>query len=68
MHKVGSNKSFIRLFKLSGSSVYELPFFITLFLIPDSEYSSHWKKADVAKANFEQLVDDTVNAFEEKST
>jgi hypothetical protein len=33
----------------------------------DSEYSSHWKKADVAKANFDQLVDDTVAAFEGKS-
>ena len=28
----------------------------------DSEYSSHWKKADVAKAEFDQLVQDTINA------
>lgn len=26
----------------------------------DSEYSSHWKKADKAKADFEQLVEDTL--------
>jgi hypothetical protein len=26
----------------------------------DSEYSSHWKKADVVKAGFDQLVKDTV--------
>lgn len=28
----------------------------------DSEYSSHWKKADAAKAEFDQLVQDTINA------
>ena len=28
----------------------------------DSEYSSHWKKADAAKAEFDQLVRDTINA------
>jgi uncharacterized UPF0160 family protein len=26
----------------------------------DSEYSSHWKKADVVKAGFDQLVEDSV--------
>ena len=26
----------------------------------DSEYSSHWKKADVAKEQFDQLIDDTI--------
>lgn len=31
----------------------------------DSEYSSHWKKADVTAATFRQLVDDTVTSFEE---
>ena len=35
--------------------------------LADSEYSSHWKKADVTAATFRQLVDDTVAAFEEKS-
>ncbi len=30
----------------------------------DSEYSSHWKKADVAKANFDELVETTVASFE----
>ncbi len=28
--------------------------------LADSEYSSHWKKADKAKADFEQLVEDTL--------
>lgn len=28
----------------------------------DSEYSSHWKKADAAKSEFDQLVQDTINA------
>ena len=28
----------------------------------DSDYSSHWKKADAAKAEFDQLVQDTINA------
>jgi hypothetical protein len=26
----------------------------------DSEYSSHWKKADAAKAEFDKLVEDTL--------
>ena len=30
----------------------------------DSEYSSHWKKADVTAENFRQLVEDTVASFE----
>jgi hypothetical protein len=34
----------------------------------DSEYSSHWKKAEVTEATFRQLVDDTVAAFEKEST
>jgi hypothetical protein len=34
----------------------------------DSEYSSHWKKADVTQATFRQLVDETLSAFEEKNT
>lgn len=33
----------------------------------DSEYSSHWKKADVTAATFRQLVEDTVSSFEEMS-
>ena len=32
----------------------------------DSEYSSHWKKADAAKAEFDKLVEDTLRtAIEE---
>lgn len=31
----------------------------------DSEYSSHWKKADVTHAEFKKLVEDTVTSFEE---
>jgi hypothetical protein len=31
----------------------------------DSEYSSHWKKADVTKASFEQLVEETCQAIEQ---
>jgi hypothetical protein len=34
----------------------------------DSEYSSHWKKADVTQATFRQLVDDTLAAFEKENT
>jgi hypothetical protein len=34
----------------------------------DSEYSSHWKKAEVTQATFRQLVDDTVAAFEKENT
>lgn len=33
----------------------------------DSEYSSNWKKADAAKASFDQLVENTLNAFKEKN-
>lgn len=32
----------------------------------DSEYKSHWKKAEVTQATFEQLVEDMVSAFEEQ--
>jgi uncharacterized protein with NRDE domain len=31
----------------------------------DSEYSSHWKKADVAKAEFDKLVEETCQAIEQ---
>jgi hypothetical protein len=34
----------------------------------DSEYSSHWKKAEVTEATFRQLVDDTVAAFVKENT
>ena len=34
----------------------------------DSEYSSHWKKADVTAATFRQLVDDAVDKLKEKNT
>ena len=34
----------------------------------DSEYSSHWKKAEVTQATFRQLVDDTVAAFAKENT
>ncbi len=34
----------------------------------DSEYHSHWKKADVTAATFKQLVDDTVDKLKEKNT
>jgi 2-methylcitrate dehydratase PrpD len=30
----------------------------------DSEFSSHWKKADATRATFEQLVEDTCNSLE----
>ena len=33
----------------------------------DSDYASQWKKADVTQATFEQLVEDTVTAFEEQT-
>jgi len=33
----------------------------------DSDYSSHWKKAEVTQAAFNQLVDDTLALFEEKN-
>ena len=33
----------------------------------DSDYTSHWKKAEVTQATFEQLVEDTVSAFEEQA-
>jgi hypothetical protein len=33
----------------------------------DSEYSSHWKKADVTANTFRQLVDDTVAKLKEKN-
>ena len=32
----------------------------------DSEYPSHWKKADVTQATFEQFVENTLAAFEER--
>ena len=31
----------------------------------DSEYTSHWKKADITKASFEQLVEDTCQVIEQ---
>jgi hypothetical protein len=30
----------------------------------DSEYSSHWRKADVTQATFDELVETTVASFE----
>ncbi len=33
----------------------------------DSDYTSQWKKAEVTQATFEQLVEDTVSAFEEQA-
>ncbi len=29
----------------------------------DSEYSSQWKKADVTRAKYDQLVEDTIEAL-----
>ena len=35
----------------------------------DSEYSSHWKKADAAKAEFDKLIEDTIRtAIEQAET
>mgnify|MGYP001431574655 CR=1 FL=1 len=34
----------------------------------DSEYSSHWKKADAAKAEFDKLVEDTIRTAIEAET
>ena len=33
----------------------------------DSEYSSHWKKADAAKAEFDKLVEDTLRTAIEQA-
>ena len=35
--------------------------------LADSEYSSHWKKADVAKAEFDKLVEDTLRTAIEQA-
>lgn len=33
----------------------------------DSDYTSHWKKADVTLAKFKQLVEDTVSSFDDNA-